>query len=86
MESRVLTRIAAIVFIAFAVTATVIEMTRQEGEPSQARPASVPHPPVDSLRAGQRRCQRRRRPARQAERLHGGTGPDQNRRRSGVQL
>lgn len=57
MESRVLARIAAIVFIAFAVTATVVEMTRQEREPSLARPASVHQPPVDSLRAGQRRCQ-----------------------------
>ncbi len=57
MEGKTLARIGAIVFVAFAMTATVIEMTR-EGDP--APPASAPAlaPSVDPQRAEQRRCQR----------------------------
>ena len=56
MEGKTLARIGAIVFVAFAITATVIELTRDE-EP--ARPAPMPAfaPSVDPLRAEQRRCQ-----------------------------
>ena len=51
-----LARIAAIIFVAFAITATVIEMTRKD-EP--VRPGSAPAlaPSADPLRAAQRRCQ-----------------------------
>jgi conjugative transfer region protein TrbK len=57
MDGKTLARIGAIVFIAFAITATVIEMTRED---DPAPPASAPAlaPSVDPLRAEQRRCQR----------------------------
>ena len=56
MEGKNLARIGAIIFVAFAITATVIEMTRKD-EP--VRPASAPAlaPSADPLRAAQRRCQ-----------------------------
>ncbi|WP_157016606.1 putative entry exclusion protein TrbK-alt [Mesorhizobium xinjiangense] len=56
MEGKNLARIGAIVFVAFAITAAVIEMTRKD-EPG--RPASTPAlaPSADPLRADQRRCQ-----------------------------
>ena len=58
MEGKSLTRIGAIVFVAFAITATVIEMTRDDDPPT---PASAPAlaPSVDPLREEPRRCQRR---------------------------
>jgi len=56
MEGKMLARIGAIVFVAFAITATVIEMTR-EAEPVPPAPAPVFAPSVDPLRAEQRRCQ-----------------------------
>ena len=56
MEGKNLARIGAIVFVAFTITATVIEMTRED-EP--VRPGSAPAlaPSADPLRAVQRRCQ-----------------------------
>ncbi|MCR5857385.1 putative entry exclusion protein TrbK-alt [Mesorhizobium sp. J428] len=56
MEGKNLVRIGAIVFVAFAITATVIELTRKD-EP--VRPVSTPAlaPSADPLRAEQRRCQ-----------------------------
>lgn len=56
MEGKTLARIGAIVFVAFAITATVIQMTRKD-EP--VRPGSAPAlaPSADPLRAAQRRCQ-----------------------------
>ena len=56
MEGKVLARIAAIVFVAIAITATVIEMTRKE-DPAPAPSAPLLQPPTDPLRAGRRRCQ-----------------------------
>jgi len=56
MEGKVLARIAAIVFVAIAITATVIEMTR-ENDPVQASTAPALRPPTDPLRATLRRCQ-----------------------------
>jgi len=56
MEGKVLARIAAIVFVAMAITATVIEMTREEA-PVPASTAPVLQPPADPLRATLRRCQ-----------------------------
>ena len=56
MEGKMLARIAAIVFVAVAITAAIIEITREE------IPAPAPSAPsltrqVDPLREGQRRCQ-----------------------------
>lgn len=56
MEGKTLARIGAIVFVAFAMTATVIELTRDE-EPARPAPAPALAPSVDPLRAEQRRCQ-----------------------------
>lgn len=58
MEGKVLARIAAIVFVAVAITATVIEMTREDVSTVPAPSAPSLQPPSDPLREGQRRCQR----------------------------
>jgi conjugative transfer region protein TrbK len=56
MDGKVLARIAAIIFVAVAITATIIEMTRKEKtEPAPAAPAL--QPAADPLRLEQRRCQ-----------------------------
>lgn len=57
MEGKVLARIAAIVFVAVAITATVIEMTREDVSIPAPSTRSL-QPPADPLREGQRRCQR----------------------------
>ena len=56
MEGKVPARIAAIVFVAIAITATVIEMTREEA-PVPASTAPALQPSTDPLRATLRRCQ-----------------------------
>ena len=56
MEGKVLARIAAIVFVAIAITATVIEVTRKEG-PAPASTAPALQPPADPLSTTLRRCQ-----------------------------
>jgi len=56
MEGKVLARIAAIIFVAVAITAAIIEMTREE-EIGPAPAVPVLQPPTDPLRFGQRRCQ-----------------------------
>jgi len=57
MEGKVLARIAAIVFIAAAITASVIEMTREDiSVPAPSAPSLQPL--TDPLREGQRSCQR----------------------------
>ena len=58
MEGKVLARIAAIVFVAVAITATVIEMTREDVSTAPTPSAPSLQPPTDPLREGQRRCQR----------------------------
>lgn len=56
MEGKVLARIAAIVFIAVAITASIVEMTREDvAVPAPSAPFL--QPPSDPLREGQRRCQ-----------------------------
>lgn len=56
MEGSVLARIAAIVFVAIAITAAVVEMGRDEaGQTVRVGPLVVPE--ADPLRAEQRRCQ-----------------------------
>ncbi|MGZ2432689.1 putative entry exclusion protein TrbK-alt [Neorhizobium petrolearium] len=55
MDGKMLARLAAIVFVAIAITATAIEMIHKEDAP-----ASSPRflqPERDPLREGQRRCQ-----------------------------
>ena len=56
MEGSVLARIAAIVFVAIAITAAIVEMGRDE-EGQAARPAAPFTPENDPVRAEQRRCQ-----------------------------
>lgn len=57
MDGKLLARLGAVVFVAVAITATAIEMTRKEEElPAQAsRPSE--DMPADPLRDAQRRCQ-----------------------------
>ncbi|GMV61435.1 MAG: hypothetical protein AMXMBFR74_06040 [Parvibaculum sp.] len=57
MDGKMLARLGAIVFVAVAVTATAIEMTRKEESPASS-PAALHQPDRDPLREGQRRCQR----------------------------
>lgn len=57
MDGKLFARIGAIVFVAVAVTATAIEMTRNEEEPTTASARQVQDAPVDPLRVAQRRCQ-----------------------------
>lgn len=56
MDGKLLARIGAIVFVAVALTATAIEMTRKEEEAVPASRRSE-ETPVDPLRQAQRRCQ-----------------------------
>jgi len=56
MEVSVLARIAAIVFVAIAITAAVVEMGG-DVEGQATRPAAPLMPETDPLRAEQRRCQ-----------------------------
>jgi len=56
MEGKMLARIAAIVFVAVAITAAITEMTREEA-PAPASSAPSLTRQVDPLREGQRRCQ-----------------------------
>lgn len=57
MDGKMLARLAAVVFVAIAITATAIEMTRTE-EPPTSRSAVSAEPARDPLREKQRRCQR----------------------------
>ncbi|WP_020697654.1 putative entry exclusion protein TrbK-alt [Reyranella massiliensis] len=56
MDGKLLARLGAVVFIAIAITATAIEMTRKESPPLQ-QSASPVQPMRDPLRDAQRRCQ-----------------------------
>ena len=56
MDGKMLARLGAVVFVAIAVTAAAIEMTRKEEAPASS-PASLQQPARDPLREGQRRCQ-----------------------------
>lgn len=57
MDGKILARLAAVIFVAIAITATVIEMTRKD-EPAPTRPAPTLQPSADPLRQSLRRCQR----------------------------
>ena len=56
MDSKMLARLGAVVFVAVAITAAVVEMTRKDEAPAGA-PARIVEPARDPLREGQRRCQ-----------------------------
>ncbi|MCM2438540.1 putative entry exclusion protein TrbK-alt [Agrobacterium vitis] len=56
MDSKMLARLGAIVFVAVAITATVIELNRKEDAPASS-PVRLHQPDRDPLREGQRRCQ-----------------------------
>ncbi|PWR19933.1 putative entry exclusion protein TrbK-alt [Zavarzinia compransoris] len=57
MDGKLLARLGAVVFVAVAVTATAIEMTRKEEEPAGQVVRPVEVTPADPLRQAQRRCQ-----------------------------
>ncbi|MBE9605747.1 putative entry exclusion protein TrbK-alt [Acetobacteraceae bacterium H6797] len=56
MDGKMLARLGAVVFVAVAITATAIEMTRTERTP-EPNPVRLVEPVRDPLRDGQRRCQ-----------------------------
>ena len=56
MDGKMLARIGAIMFVAVAITATAIELTRKDDAPTSS-PMPQLHPATDPLRASQRRCQ-----------------------------
>jgi conjugative transfer region protein TrbK len=57
MDGKLLARFGAIVFVAIAITATAIEMTRKENEPPVQPSRPVEDTAADPLREAQRRCQ-----------------------------
>lgn len=57
MDGKLLARLGAIVFVAVAITATAIEMTRKEEEPPVQASRRSEDAPADPLREAQRRCQ-----------------------------
>ncbi len=57
MDGKLLARLGTIVFVAVAITATAIEMTRKEEEPPVQASRPSEDTPADPLREAQRRCQ-----------------------------
>lgn len=58
MDTKLLARIGAIIFVAIAITMTAIEMSRPESEGRNAAPvARIAEAPADPLIAEMRRCQ-----------------------------
>jgi len=58
MDGKMLARLGAVVFVAVAVTATVIELIRKEDEPAGWSAGRVENSQVDPLRTELIRCQR----------------------------
>ncbi|MFK0209557.1 putative entry exclusion protein TrbK-alt [Agrobacterium sp. NPDC090283] len=56
MDGKMLARLGAIIFVAVAITATAIEMTRKEEAPVSA-PANLQQAARNPLREEQHRCQ-----------------------------
>jgi conjugative transfer region protein TrbK len=56
MDGKMLARLGAVVFVAVAITAAVVEMTRKE-EPKSDFSTRTIEPRRDPLRESQRRCQ-----------------------------
>lgn len=57
MDGKMLAQLGAVVFVAVAITATVIELTRKGEPPQLSSPVRPVEPGLDPLREGQRRCQ-----------------------------
>lgn len=57
MDGKTLARIAAVIFVAVAVTATAVEMTRKQDEPESAAPQMLAPSAPSPVREGLRRCQ-----------------------------
>lgn len=57
MDGKTLARLGAVVFVAFAIIATVIDMTRKEAAPTEASVTSAVVPASDPLRDELIRCQ-----------------------------
>jgi conjugative transfer region protein TrbK len=57
MDGKNLARIGAVVFVAFAITATVIELSRNDEAPIYRTVAAATEARVDPLKAELRRCQ-----------------------------
>jgi conjugative transfer region protein TrbK len=57
MDGKMLARLAAVVFVAFAIIATVIDVTRKDTAPTDASVTSVVTPRTDPLRDEMIRCQ-----------------------------
>ncbi|UCI18439.1 putative entry exclusion protein TrbK-alt [Mesorhizobium sp. B2-1-8] len=57
MDGRTLARIVAVVFVAVAVTATALEMTRKEKRPDNVAPQALTALAPNPLSEGLRRCQ-----------------------------
>ena len=57
MDGKTLGRIVAVIFVAVAVTATALEMTRKEDRPASAAPHAPATSAPNPLREGLRRCQ-----------------------------
>ena len=56
MDGKMLARLAAVMFVAVAITATVTELTRKDEAPASP-PKRLVQPESDPLREGQHRCQ-----------------------------
>ncbi|MBN9072460.1 MAG: putative entry exclusion protein TrbK-alt [Rhizobiales bacterium] len=56
MDGKMLARLAAVIFVAVAITVTIIEMARED-DAGPAPAAPVLQPSTDPLRLEQRRCQ-----------------------------
>jgi len=56
MDGKMLARLGAIMFVAVAITATAIELTRKDDAPASS-PMPLLHSATDPLRQAQRRCQ-----------------------------
>lgn len=56
MDGKTLARLAALIFVAIAVTAGVLDLAREE-EPAPARQVRLPVTAEDPLREGKRHCQ-----------------------------
>jgi len=57
MDGKLLARVGVVVFVALAITATAIEMTRKEDEPSSPVGGPMAAASADPLRAELMRCQ-----------------------------
>jgi conjugative transfer region protein TrbK len=56
MDGKMLARLGAVVFVAIAITATVVEMTRKNDAPASPSARAI-EPERDPLRESLRRCQ-----------------------------